>query len=79
MNKEKLHTRLETVFGKIFIDTPIKKIQTLNKLNAERWDSLAHLNLIISLEEEFEISIVYDELDSITSFSSALAFLENKN
>ena len=32
MNKEKLHTRLETVFGKIFIDIPIKKIQTLNKL-----------------------------------------------
>jgi acyl carrier protein len=79
MNKEKLHTRLETVFGKIFIDIPIKKIQTLNKLNAERWDSLSHLNLIISLEEEFKISIAYDEVDSITSFGSAMAFLENKN
>ncbi len=79
MNKEKLHSRLETVFGKIFNEIPINKIHTLNKLNAERWDSLAHLNLIISLEEEFGISIAYDEGDSITSFGSAMAFLEDKN
>jgi acyl carrier protein len=36
--------------------------------NLPTWDSLAHMNLVIALEEEFGISIPDDEAANITSY-----------
>ena len=34
----------------------------------ENWDSLKHLNLILALEDEFEISIPNEEVGNIVNF-----------
>ena len=34
----------------------------------ENWDSLRHLNLILGLEEEFEISIPDEEVGDLVNF-----------
>ena len=36
--------------------------------NIENWDSIRHLNLILALEEEFEIMIPDDQVGNLVNF-----------
>jgi acyl carrier protein len=36
--------------------------------NVENWDSIHHLNLILALEEEFNITIPDEEVGDLTNF-----------
>ena len=76
---QSLSDRLEKVFCNIFHDVPPVEIRQLTKRNAAHWDSLAQLNLIISIEEEFDIQIQTEEGVDVTSFASALALLQEKH
>ena len=38
--------------------------------NCENWDSLHHLNLIVSLEEEFEMEFEPEEIAKMTDFNA---------
>tara|TARA_B110000438_G_C15630042_1_gene570582 strand:- start:572 stop:769 length:198 start_codon:yes stop_codon:yes gene_type:complete len=49
---------MSSVFG-----IPIDKITNDSSQDTiESWDSLKHMNLIVSLEEEFEIELTDDEI-----------------
>jgi acyl carrier protein len=39
-------------------------------LNTETWDSFAHLELIMAIEGEFEVSLSADEIAGMTSFAA---------
>lgn len=43
-----------------------------------RWDSLNHTNLIIELENEFDVAFDFDELDKIINISAIVDSLRNK-
>lgn len=36
--------------------------------NVENWDSIGHMNLVLALEDRFEITIPDEEAGNITSF-----------
>ena len=42
------------------------------------WDSLNHINLVVALEQEFQISFDVTEIESMLSFSDILETLERK-
>ena len=42
------------------------------------WDSLKHIELILSLEEHFEISFSKTEMEEITSIKKVKSLLESK-
>ena len=42
------------------------------------WDSLNHINLIVALEQEFQVSFDVTEIESMLSFSDILETLERK-
>ena len=44
----------------------------------ERWDSLNHLNIVIALEEEFDVSFEPEEIATMTSLQSVLISIESK-
>ena len=44
----------------------------------EKWDSLQHLNLIMSLESEFEIQFTPEEIRSIKKVSDIKRIIEKK-
>lgn len=73
-----LKERLEKVFANIFHEAPQGSFDQMTRLNTERWDSLGHINLIVSLEEEFGVSISTEEAADITSFKSTAALLDEK-
>ena len=40
------------------------------------WDSLAHMNLVLAIEEEFDVSIPDDEAANVTSFKLLVLVLD---
>lgn len=44
--------------------------------NVENWDSLRHMNLIVSIEEEFDVELTDDQIVTITSYKDIISILE---
>ena len=46
--------------------------------NTATWDSLAHLNLCLALEQEFGIALEVDEMETMISFYDIIQVLQAK-
>jgi acyl carrier protein len=44
----------------------------------ESWDSVHHLNLVLALEQEFDLQFEPEEMDQMHSISHIVNVLENK-
>ena len=69
---------LDKIFKTIFKE---KNLQTIENLSAEtykKWDSISHVNLILSLESKFKINIDEDDALNLMSYSKILKHLKNK-
>jgi acyl carrier protein len=62
--KEKITKVMSAVF-----EVPVEEISEDSSSDSiESWDSLKHLNLIIALEEEFDINIPDEEVGNLINF-----------
>jgi acyl carrier protein len=62
-------TVLRSVMSAVF-GVPSEEINSDSSMDTiKSWDSLKHMNLVIALEEEFEITIPDDEAANITSYA----------
>jgi acyl carrier protein len=65
---ETIEQRVKKVMSVVF-ELPENLInEDSSKDSIESWDSLRHLNLIIALEEEFEVSIPDEEVGNLMNF-----------
>ena len=63
-NKEKIKNVMSAVF-----EVPFNEItEDSSSDNIESWDSLKHLNLILALEEEFDINIPDEEVGNLINY-----------
>lgn len=46
--------------------------------NTGSWDSLAHINLMTALEQEFSIALDIEEIEAMRSFSDIKGILRHK-
>jgi acyl carrier protein len=44
----------------------------------ERWDSLTHITLCLSLEEDFQVSFTVSEMEAMLSYDDILLVLSDK-
>lgn len=49
-----------------------------DKNSTEKWDSFAHLDLMVALEEAFNVSFTPNEMGSISSYSDVINILKQK-
>ena len=49
-----------------------------SKLGEETWDSLAHINLFMAIEEEFNIKFTPEEIMKTTTIKDILNLIESK-
>ncbi len=42
----------------------------------QNWDSVEHLNLMLALEQEFDVVLEVDDLSTLTSVPAILSYLE---
>ena len=70
---------IKQVMSEIF-DIPLKDINTNSSMdNISSWDSLGHLQLIIRLEEEFNITFNERDTLSMVNFESIEKILSKKH
>lgn len=61
MKREEVFEKLNEVFRDVFDDDNINVTEKTNANDIEDWDSLSHINLIVSIENEFKIKFSMGE------------------
>ena len=70
--------KLEEIIAKVF-ELDISKIKKeMTPLDIEMWDSLSQLNLISSIEKEFQIKLEIDEIFTVTKIGDIYILLRKK-
>jgi acyl carrier protein len=73
INSQEVKIKVQNIFERIFK----KKINEFEKLEfnkTKNWDSLKHIQLIISLEKEFNIKITTSEVEKLTSYKKIIKY-----
>ena len=65
MIKEDIMKKLNEIFKDIFDDDTITITEATYSRDIEDWDSLSHLELISSIENEFKIKFKLDEIKNM--------------
>ena len=63
MNEDQIIQKLKVIFGNIFSENNFILSRDLSADDVDEWDSLTHINIIVAIEKEFEISFTLDELE----------------
>jgi len=72
-------SRIKEIMVLIFPNLTKEEIrESTARSDIEKWDSLQHLNLIMSLESEFEIQFTPEEIRSIKKVSDIKRIIEKK-
>jgi acyl carrier protein len=69
--------KLTVIFRDVF-DSPDLEVEHLTRRNFPEWDSLAHVKLIIGIEEEFDVKFTIDQVANISSVEEFRRLLAEK-
>jgi acyl carrier protein len=53
-------------------------VDSINKENSRRWDSLAQMTMVVAVEEEFDVRIATHQYEQFVSFDSIQNLLKEK-
>ena len=71
-----MEERLKAIMADV-LEIPVEEINADTSMDTvEDWDSLKHLNLILAIEETFDVSLLVDEVAEMTDFPKIVAILE---
>ncbi|HUU27312.1 MAG TPA: acyl carrier protein [archaeon] len=60
------------------MSVPVKQLNEQSSIDTlEKWDSMRHMNLIMSLEEEFQVTFNEEEIIEMVSVEIILETLKN--
>jgi acyl carrier protein len=71
-------TRLAGCFAAVFPELGPEEIPRASAASVSNWDSLASITLLSVLEEEFQIQIAPEDLESLVSFELVLDYLRHE-
>ena len=73
-----LHQRLEGLFRQVFNDDAISITDEMSANNFPAWDSVNHINLMFSIEQEFGVRFSGNELAEFKNIGELKSFLSKK-
>jgi len=76
--KEKIKIKVQAVLREVFEKKDLEIHDELNAEDIEEWDSFAHLNLIMTLEQKFSVNFALGELQDMKNIGDLLCLLEDK-
>ena len=71
--------RLARCFGLVFPELGPDEIPLASPSSVGTWDSLASINLVAVIEEEFGIQVELEELEEMMSVATVLDLVERRN
>tara|TARA_Y100000591_G_C21688846_1_gene622016 strand:- start:416 stop:646 length:231 start_codon:yes stop_codon:yes gene_type:complete len=69
---------LDDLFFTVLKVPKSKNKNNLNFKNVKNWDSVNHINLILSIESKFKIKITPEQNFNLNSYKKILLFLKNR-
>jgi acyl carrier protein len=73
-----LQKRLEEVFQEVFDDDRLTLTDETTAQDIPAWDSVAHINLMFSIEQAFGVQFSGNELAQFKNIGELKAFLKSK-
>lgn len=73
-----LLARLEPVFRDVLDDPALRLSAETSASNLEGWDSLAHVNLVFAIEQEFGVRFTLQELEHLRTVGDIVDLVERK-
>jgi len=70
--------KLQQCFALVFPDLADEELASASLASVGSWDSIATINLVTVIEEEFGIQLETEELEEMASFGTILDLLESK-
>ena len=71
-------SQLEPIFRDILDNSRLNLTRESNASNVAGWDSLAHINLISAIEQQFRISFTLGELQELKNVGEMIDLMERK-
>ena len=69
--------RLEEIFRQVLQLGSGRDVSELEQSDVPEWDSLAHVSLILAIEEEFGVQVDAADAIELTSYDAVARFLES--
>ncbi|MEZ5947363.1 MAG: acyl carrier protein [Hyphomonas sp.] len=70
--------RLSDVFQKVFLNDDLVLADEMTAADIEGWDSLAHINLMFAIEQEFGFQFPGNELAELANIGALKEFIAQK-
>lgn len=70
--------RLQPIFRDILENDSLVITVTSSAKNVEGWDSLAHINLVSAIEQEFRIRFALGELERLNNVGDMIELMRTK-
>lgn len=71
-------SELLPLFRNAFNNQDLSITEKSDRHSIAEWDSMGHLNLIVELEDNLNVSFTKDEIESIRSIKELMEILESK-
>ena len=73
-----VRTTLNTLFQRVFEDDNLAIRDDMTAADVPQWDSLAHINLIMEIEEEFGLQFTVDDIVGLKNVGEMIQLIERK-
>jgi len=71
--------KVQAVFRETFEDDSLVITPNMSARDVKDWDSFNHINLIVSLETEFDLAFTTDEIASMANVGDLITILQKYN
>ena len=78
MNKKDIFNKVQDVFIDVFDDENLEINNSTNSEHIEEWDSLNHIQLVLSIEKFFSVRFKTGEIQSLKDVGEMIDMLEEK-
>jgi len=75
---DELLVRLQPIFRDVLDNQDLVITERSSGKNVDGWDSLAHINLVSSIEHEFKIRFALGELEQLKDVGDMLVLMRKK-
>ena len=77
MDNQFVRDKLEILFKNTF-NIKVEDISKASQNNLKNWDSVNHMNLILAIEKEFDITLDNNDVIKLSNFRTCFQLIKNK-
>ncbi len=75
MNRVEVHGRLQNIFRDVFNRPKLEIGDTTTSMDIEGWDSFQQINLIVAIEDEFELKVPLKKVNAMANVGEMIDYI----